>query len=887
MNLLKQLATRRQLYEDLAGEIQAHIEERIEELVAAGMSKDEAAARARREFGNATQIEESGREVWQWPSLESFLMDVRFALRQLRRNPGFASVVVLTLAIGIGANTTIFSWTRAILLNPLPGAGDPDRVLELESVTASGDWTPTSHLDFRDLRDHSKLVESMSATYPSAFAVAMNGRDENVQRTLGETVSGNYFDVLRIQPEIGRFFQGNERDDDHNSDAVVVVSHSFWSSHYHSDPAVLGSTIRINRYPFTIIGVAPPAFHGSMPGFDFEMWAPTTTFKLLNSSNGWMLQDRKTRMFRVLARLAPGASLEQARVEIQSIGTFMGKANADTSEGMSATLLPLWKSHYGIQDSLRAPLGTLTGACLVVLLIVCANIANLLLTHAMNRRKEFCVRQALGAQSSRLVRQLLTETLILTLGGAALGLMVTVWLAGALKWLMPTWVAPLLFPPHIDSTVVLLTLAVTLVVALLAGLAPALHAVSDSLTDELKEGGRAGTGTVASQRLRGLLVTSEMALAVVAVVGAGLFFKSFRTASQVRPGFDPDHVAMGSFDLAAASFDSKQADSFCARLTDQVKRQPGVTGVSYTDYVPLSTGRGSWEDLDIQGYVPAPGENMKIYRSIVAPGFFDVLRIPILAGRDFTLSDDREHAPAMIVNQEFVRRFLHNQYAIGRKVQGWGQWFTVVGVVGDSKYSRLTDRPEPFFFVPMRQIYRPEFAFTFLVRTAGPAEQAVSMLRQQALSVDPGIPVFETTSLKDFVDNSLFQQKISASLLAILASIAFLLAAIGLYGVMAYSVSQRTREIGIRVAIGALRTDVLAMVARQALSFLLVGLAIGTLAALVLAQLVGSLLVGVSPADPAVYVITAAATTLLALASAAIPAQRAMRVDPMVALRYE
>ena len=887
MSWMSRLFSRRELYDDLSSDIQAHLDERIDELVASGMSLTEASATARREFGNATQIEERGREVWQWPSLESFLNDIRFALRQLRRNPGLATVIILTLAIGIGANTTIFSWTRAILLNPLPGAGDPDRVVALESTTASGDWTPTSHLDFRDLRDHLKLIESMAATYPTAFAVQTHGADENVERAWGEIVSGNYFDVLRVQPEIGRFFLGHERDDDQNSQAVVVIGHSYWTSHYHSDPAVLGSTIRINRYPFTIIGVAPPAFHGSMPGFEFEMWAPTTAFKLLNSSNGWMLQDRKTRMFRVMARLAPGVSLEQARAEVQQLGTYMGKVNADTSEGMSATLLPLWKSHYGIQDSLRAPLGTLTGACLVVLLIACANIANLLLIHAMRRRKEFCVRQALGAQSSRLIRQILTETLIVTFAGSIVGLLVTIWLGGSLQWLMPPSVAPRLLRPHLDLGVLLFTGAVTLAVALLAGLAPALHAGSDSLTDELKEGSRSGTATVHSQRLRGLLVTSEMALAVISIIGAGLFLKSFRTAAEVKPGFQSDHVALGSFDLAAASLDSKQADSFCMRLTQQLERQPGVTAVSYTDWVPLSVGRGSWEDLDVQGYTPAPSENMKIYRSVVAPGFFDVLKIPILAGRDFNLNDDRDHPPVMIVNQEFVRRFLRNQYALGRKVQGWGEWFTIVGVVQDSKYYRLTDRPEPFFYVPMRQIYRPEFAFTFLVRTQAPVEQAIATLRQQALAVDPGLPLFGTTSFKDFVDSSLFQQKISASLLGILAAIAFLLAAIGLYGVMAYSVSQRTKEIGIRVALGAVRTDILVMVTRQAMSFLVAGLAVGIIGAAILARLVGSLLFAVSPADPTVYLITALATILLALAAAAVPAIRAMRVDPTVALRHE
>jgi predicted permease len=884
MNWLKQLFSRNRLYGDVSNEILAHIEERTDELVSGGMSREEAAAAARREFGNATLIEERSREVWQWPSLESFLTDIRYSIRQLRRNPGLATVVILTLAIGIGANTTIFSWTRAVLLNPLPGAGDPDRVVALESLTPSNDWTPTSHLDFRDLRDNCKMVESMAATYPAALAV---GNDNNVERIWGEIVSGNYFDVLRVQPELGRFFAGAERGDDQNSSAVVVISHSLWASHYHSDPAALGTTVRLNRYPFTIIGVAPANFHGSMPGLDFEMWAPTTTFRLLNSSNGWMLEDRKTRMFRVMARLAPGVHLEQARAEIQSLGRRMAAANADTSEGMGATLLPVWESHYGIQDSLRAPLGLLTGACAVLLLIVCANVANLLLGHSMSRRKEFCVRLALGAPRSRLVRQLFTETLILAFAGSLFGLLATIWLGGSLGSLMPASSVPSLLRPHVDSGVLLFTAALAIGVAIFAGVAPALNAGRENVTDALKESGRSGTGTARSQRLRGLLVTSEMALAVIAVIGAGLFLKSFRLAAEIRPGFDADHVALGKFDLAAASFDASQADAFCTRLREQLERQPGITSVSYTDWVPLSINGGSWEDLEIEGYVPAPGENMKIYREIVAPGYFDVLKIPLLQGRDFNLNDDGKHAPAMIVNREFVRKFLRNQYAIGRKVQGWGDWFTIVGVVEDSKYYRLTESPKPWFYVPMRQIYRPEFAYTFLVRTAGSVDSAISTLREQARSVDPGVPIFATTSFSDYVGASLFQQKIAASLLSVLATIAFLLAAIGLYGVMAYSVAQRTKEIGIRVTLGAQPRNVLAMIVRQAMVFLLVGLVGGMLGAAVLARLVSSMLFGVSSADPVVFASVGVCTMLIALGATAIPASRAMRVDPVVALRHE
>src|SRR5271169_5045516 len=351
--------------------------------------------------------------------MESLLQDVRYSLRMLWKNPGFAAVAILTIAIGIGASTTIFSWMRAVLLNPLPGASRPERVVALESLTPSAEWVPTSYLDFRDFRDHLKLIESTTVAIPTDLAV---GNERSVERTWGELVSGNYFDVLRVRPELGRFFSKAESGDEQNAHAVVIISHSMWTNRYHSDPAAIGATVRINRFPYTIIGVAPENFHGSMPGLSFEMWSPATMFGQLSSTGDWMLRDRKTRMFRVLARLAPGVQIEQARAEVQSLAKVMAEADADTNQGMSATLLPLWKSHYGIQDSLLAPLSILMGACGVVLLIVCANVTNLLLARAVARQKELSVRLALGAPRSRIIRQLLTESFLMAAAGAVVGL---------------------------------------------------------------------------------------------------------------------------------------------------------------------------------------------------------------------------------------------------------------------------------------------------------------------------------------------------------------------------------------------------------------------------------------------------------------------------------
>jgi len=414
-----------------------------------------------------------------------------------------------------------------------------------------------------------------------------------------------------------------------------------------------------------------------------------------------------------------------------------------------------------------------------------------------------------------------------------------------------------------------------------------MHSTRGDVNVMLKEGGRSGTSSIRSQRLRGLLVTSEVALAVVAVIGAGLFVKSFQMARSIQPGFNPHQVAMAQINLSAAGYDAGQADSFCRRLREAMERQPGVTAVSYGDYVPLSIGSGSWEDLQIQGYVPGPNENMKLYRNLVAPGYFELMKIPLLEGRDFNLQDDREHPPAMIVTREFVRHFMPNQEPIGQKVQGWGKWFTVVGVVEDSKILRLTENTAPYFYVPIRQIYRPEMGLKFFVRTSGPVNDAVTALRREANAIDPAVPVFSAMPLEEYIGASLFAQRIAASLLGTLGSVALLLAAIGLYGVMAYSVAQRTNEIGIRVALGAQPVHVMRMIVRECLTLALPGLLLGSFLAVALARVVSASLVEVSPRDPAIYAAAAIFTVLVALCAAANPARRAAKVDPMVALRYE
>jgi len=816
--------------------------------------------------------------------MNTLLRDLRYGMRTLTRNPTFAAVAVLTIGIGIGASTTIFSWMRPMLLNPLPGATQADRIVAIENMAPDGEPITTSYLDFRDFRDNLKLVNLVTARVGNVFSV---GDAPNTVQVWGELVSGSFFDMLGTQPQAGRFFSDAERDDAQNAHAVVVISYSYWKSQYHSDRSAIGSSLRINRTPFTIVGVAPEGFHGTRSGLDYEMWMPLTMYGQLTHTGTWMLRDRNTRNFMMFARLAPGVTIEQARAEVQALANRMAVADADADQGIGATVLPVWQSHFGTQSVLLTPITILMGASGVVLLIVCANLANLLLARATGRLKEFSVRLAMGARPTRLIQQLLTETLLMAVAGSVCGLLLANLLGGALRWLLPAVARPAMLQPPLDGQVLAFTMALAFGVAILAGLAPALHASRANVNEMLKEGGRSGSSGAHSHRLRGLLVTSEVALAVIALVGAGLFLKSFQTAQAIDPGFKPEGVALARFDFSSAGYDARQTDSFCRRLREQLERQPGVTAVSYDDSPPLGFSGGNWETLEVEGYVPGPNENMKIYRDLVSPGHFEAMKIPLVEGRDFDLRDDATSLKVMIVNQEFVRRFLANRSVIGRKVHGWGEWFTVVGVAKDSKYHRVTENPQPYFYIPIRQIFRPEYGLTFNVRTSGPVNEAIAALRREATAIDPELTIFDAEPMTEYVAASLFGAKVAASLLSVLSGLGLLLAAIGLYSVMAYAVAQRTGEIGIRVTLGAQPGDIMRLVIRQGLAFAAAGLIVGSLAAAALARVVSAMLVGVGPTDAQVYAVAAAFTALVTLASAAIPAWRALRVDPAVALRWQ
>jgi predicted permease len=814
--------------------------------------------------------------------VSNLLQDLRYGFRMLRRSPGFTAVAILTLAVGIAANTAVFSWIQTVLLRPLPGVADSSRLVSFETTTPNGEFIPTSYPDYRDYRDHLNLVSGLAVATPNAFSV---GEEEHAERVWGELVSGNYFAVLGVKPILGRTFSPDEYGDAQGHYPVAVIGENLWNRRFQRDPGVLGRTIRVNRQQLTIVGVAPAEFRGSLSGLTFELWAPVMMAPQLNAMPDWMLRERKSRLLFGIARLKPGITAGQARAEARALSVQLAKDNPDTNKGVGGAILPLSESHFGAQSTLGAPLRILMAVCGVVLLIVCANVANLLLARATSRQKEFGLRLALGGGRLRIARQLFVENLVLAAVAAIAGTPLAMWMSQSLGYLIPQNGFPVVLDVQMNVQILAFTMVLCVAASVASGMAPALQIVRLDLNGALKEGGRGGSPGARSQSIRSLLVVSEVAMALVAVIGAGLFARSFQLAQQINPGFDPHGVLVSHLYLSTAGYKVPERIEFCARLRQRLESQPGIAAVSYADYIPLGFADGSWEDLNVEGYVPDASENMKIYRTVAAPGYFDVMKIPLLTGRDFTELDDLKSQPVIIVNERFVKRFYGGANPIGRKVQGWGKWFTIVGLVKDTKYHTPNEDQRALFYVPFRQVYREELGIAFYARTAGDPNSALAAIEREVRQMDPNVGVFDATPLTEYITASLFAQRIAASLLGILGALALGLAAVGLYCVMAYSITQRTQEIAIRMALGAKPGDVLVLIVRQAMGIVLAGILVGVALAGALTRVAAGLLVHVSATDPLIFSGAAAFLAVVGLIAACLPAMRAARIDPNAALR--
>ena len=815
------------------------------------------------------------------------MKDAWFGLRILRRSAWFTVVVVLTLGLGIAVNTTVFSWINSVLLHPYPGVGDPQELALIETVTPTGEYlVNTSVLDYLDYRDNLRLVSGVALGRFTPLSVGAKGKTE---RAWAELVSSNYFDLLKVKPVLGRGFLPEEVRAEGGA-RVAVISYRMWQTRFAGNPNVLGKTIHLNRHELTIVGVTPREFHGSLAGVVFDVRAPATMATAMGTGNG-TLHFRGTRdQTSTIVRLKPGVTLEQARAEVSALGRRLAELYPDTNRGIDLTVTPLWKGHLGAQGILLQPLRILMALSVLLLLIVCANVANLLLGRAVSRQSEFGIRMAMGAPRSRLAAQLLVEMLLLTACGAAAAIPLVVWLGRSLRALVPVGDVPLDLGGRLNLPTLGFVLLITAVATLLSGTAPAWLTARSDLNETLKEGGRSRAAGRGSHRLRDLLVVGEMALVMVALVGAGLFYRSFQNARGIEPGFDRTNISVSQFYLSYAGYSAREQRDFCRTLRERLESKPGVVGATYSDVVPMSTASGAgstpWHNLHVEGYAAAPNEQMMIHRATVPPGYFNLLGIRMLDGRDFTERDSAEAPMVIIVNETFANRFFHGRNPIGRKIECERNQATVVGLVKDSKYHTPIEGPTPFFYIPFQQWFKPGLNFSFFIKTAGDPLLMTGVLRREALALNQDA-VFSTRLLSDATTGSLLAQRVAASLLEVVSGISLLLAVIGLYSVMSYAVSRRTHEIGIRLALGGTPGGVLGMVLGEGLRLTVPGLLAGSLLALAAARVVRGMLVNVSPYDPLTFASAAAFLALVAALASYLPALRATRVHPAVALRNE
>ena len=806
--------------------------------------------------------------------MESLVSDVRYAVRNLLRRPGFTIIAVITLALGIGANTAIFSAINALLLNPLPFP-------ELDRIVAVWDKQPAhgvvhnevAFANFLDLKAQSKSFEQL-ALYrwwsPNLTGI------ESPERIQGFLVTANYFDALGVKPIMGRTFV--EEENQPGKDAVAIITYSLWQRRFGGDPDILNKTITINTIVRKVVGVMPEHFNFPKGG---EVYAPIAMTPELMKSRG-------SHSFYIIGRLNRGTSIASAQADIDSIMARLAQQYPETNTGWGATAFPLVADTVHTYDT---PLWIMMGAVGFVLLIACANVANLMLARASGRQKEIALRTALGASRWRIVRQLLTESVIVALVGGALGVLIGFWGINALRAGDPgeaSKFAPGWYQLGINAPVLFFTLALSLVSGIVFGLAPALQASKTNLNDSLKEGGRQTSGS--SHRLRSSLVVFEFALSLVLLVGAGLLARSFLSLLKTDPGFNPDHVLTMNLTLPMLKYkEEAQRAAFYSDLVQRVKTFPGVESAAVVNYLPLG-GSNSSDSYLVEGEPePPPGqENDGRYR-VASPDYFRTMQISIVRGRGFTDQDKAGATPVVMVNEAFVRKHWPNQDPIGKRIRFYGPlerapWMEVIGVIADVKHE-LNLPVTPEYYLPYAQDAWP--GMVLVARTSVDPSSLAGALRQQVLAIDKDQPVFDVKTMQEVRSTSVAVYSFSSAMLGIFAFVALLLASIGIYGVMAFAVAQRTQEIGIRIALGARSADVLKLVVTHGMKLALIGMLLGLGGSWALTRFMEKLLVGVQATDVLTFSLVSVCLLVTAFVACYVPARRATKVDPLVALRYE
>lgn len=813
--------------------------------------------------------------------MEIFWQDLRHSLRMLRKRPSFTLTVVITLALGIGANATIFTWIKAVLFDPLPGIDHPNELVEIWGATLHNSALSTSYLDYRDFRDRNVVFSGLIAHQVLPLNL---GRGEKPERVRGAVVSGNYFDVLGVKAFIGRTFLPEE-DQTPNSHPVAVIGYGLWQRRFGSYPNVIGQTITLNEHDFTIIGVTPADFGSPFAGAALDVWTPVM-MKDYVARPHFSLTDRGSRWLMVMGRLKPGVTVSQAQSNVTALARQLEQEYPVTNEQLGVEVYSVEQSPYSLKRTLQSSLAVLMAAVAVVLLIACANIANLLLARPASRRKEFAVRVALGGSRLRLVRQMLTESLVLAMLGATVGLTLAFWTARFLPAFLPPYTIGGNFDTRPGVTVFAFTAALTVITTVLFGLAPTLQTSRPDLVTALKETtALIGRGRQRISLRHGLVIT-QVALSMVALISAGLFVRSLREAYKADPGFDPDHVLLASFDPFLSGYDESRGREFYRRLVEGVRTLPGIKSATLARRLPLTLGGIAFANVTIDGYVPSSGEDMRLNYETVGPHYFETLRIPMVHGRDFDERDNERAPRVVVINETMAHRYWPKGGALGQRLKLTSDWLEIVGVVKDVKNRSLSESPKPFLYVPLLQDYRSNMILVVARTTIDPGD-ALRSLQAEVAALDKRMPIFDVETFEEHIGVSLFLQRMAATLLSAFGFLSLSLAALGLNGVMAYAVSQRTRELGIRISIGASKSDVLKLVLGQAMTLVAIGMMGGLVTSLVVTRFAAKLLYGISPADPVTFTLIAVLLFAVALVAGYFPARRATRIDPMMALRNE
>ncbi len=881
MSGLRRFFLRGRLEQDVSDEIRAHLDEKTEELIRSGVPQDEAAARARRAFGNVGLIEERARDVWRWAWLEDFLIELRFAGRQLRRAPGFALAAALILALGIGANTAVFSVVHAVILRPLPFA-DAGRLV---SVTPGNRHGPgggfnVSYPNFFDFRSENRVFSHL-VSY-RATQLSLTGPAEPLQLA-GEIVGWDLFQALGVRPILGRGFVAHDEDP---GVRVVVLAYSLWATALGGDRGVVGRTITLDGEPYVVVGVAPQGFNFPVTGEPVQFWTPLAEDARTGDSTHALTAQRGARMLSVIGRLRAGVSRGAAEAQMMTIGAALAARYPDDNQRYPRVYVgPLLEEWVG---SSRQALLFLLGAVGLLLLLACANIANLLLSRTAEREREFALRAAIGAGRSRMVRQVLAESALLALVGVVGGI-VTAWLVLRVTIPLAGTSTPRIAEAGIDRSVLLFSLAVTAATALLSSLAPVARLARRQLGDSLKDGGRANAP--ASDRLRGALVVAQVALGLTLVSAAGLLTASYAHVARRDPGFRPERLLAFSVNPPAAKYSTARRQAFYDELLQRLRALPGASSAALANPVPL-TGIQMTVGFDIEGQPTTPGARPTANLSIVSPEFFRTAGVPLVRGRGFSDADGADSPPVVVVNRAFADRFFPGQNALGRRIQSGAvsgsqgeRWEEIVGVVGNARQAPLGTEDDPIYYFAYRQL--PWCCGAVIVRASGSPAALSSGIRAVVAAIDPDLPVFDVATVDSLLSSGIAAPRLLMLLLAGFAGLGLLLTAVGLYGVMSYGVVQRTREIGVRMALGASRTSVLGLVLRQATTLVGTGLLLGSAGALLGARVMRTVLFGLGPWQPALLLAAASTVVGAALLATYLPARRAASVDPASALRTE